>query len=70
MVSLPRTSGSSERYALMWSGGEGSALALMRARSPGLPGDAWPMVESDRMLSTYFDQLGAATCLAQTGLAE
>lgn len=36
MVSSPRTSGSAERYALMWSGGKDSALALMRARSHGL----------------------------------
>ena len=32
----PSSSGSAERYALMWSGGKDSALALMRARSRGL----------------------------------
>ena len=32
----PSSSGSAERYALMWSGGKDSALALIRARSRGL----------------------------------
>ena len=32
----PSSSASVERYALMWSGGKDSALALMRARSRGL----------------------------------
>jgi uncharacterized protein (TIGR00290 family) len=35
-VPSPLSSGSAERYALMWSGGKDSALALMRARSRGL----------------------------------
>ena len=35
-MSSPRSSGSADRYALMWSGGKDSALALMRARATGL----------------------------------
>jgi uncharacterized protein (TIGR00290 family) len=35
-VPSPSTSASAERYALMWSGGKDSALALLRARSRGL----------------------------------
>lgn len=36
MASSPTTSASPERYALMWSGGKDSALALLRARGQGL----------------------------------
>ncbi|HEV2011217.1 MAG TPA: diphthine--ammonia ligase [Candidatus Limnocylindria bacterium] len=36
MALSPSSSGSAERYALMWSGGKDSALALMRARASGL----------------------------------
>ena len=36
MASSPSTSGSADRYALMWSGGKDSALALLRARARGL----------------------------------
>lgn len=32
----PSSSGSAERYALMWSGGKDSALALIRARAQGI----------------------------------
>ncbi len=35
-MSSRASSGSSDRFALMWSGGKDSALALMRARSRGL----------------------------------
>lgn len=37
MGSSPIPSASAERYALMWSGGKDSALALLRARARGLP---------------------------------
>ncbi len=36
MGSSPTRSASAERYALMWSGGKDSALALLRARARGL----------------------------------
>jgi uncharacterized protein (TIGR00290 family) len=36
MASSRSSSGFADRYALMWSGGKDSALALMRARSRGL----------------------------------
>src|SRR5919204_4156239 len=36
MASSPSTSASPDRYALMWSGGKDSALALLRARRRGL----------------------------------
>jgi uncharacterized protein (TIGR00290 family) len=35
-VPSPSSSASAERYALMWSGGKDSALALLRARASGL----------------------------------
>lgn len=36
MASSRSSSGSADRYALMWSGGKDSALALLRARARGL----------------------------------
>ena len=44
-MSSPSSSGSADRYAVMWSGGKDSALALMRARSRGL--------DAARLLNIY-----------------